>query len=230
MEGWIASAEEVQLFSLDPDGDPDGPVVFRAAADSLLVAERDALLLERGLRLAPASAESLLQEMCRLWLQLCALMERRAQGDYGPDPLADTLPALEAAPVKPKAAVALKQLFEDYAASGASSPRTVAKWRPHVHSFVDYLGHDDATKVTAADVNGWVKKLIAKPLSVKTVQDSYPSRDQDHSWRCSGARPHPVESGPRRESARAKANPDAGQGTNRCRGRDDPESCLGAAA
>ena len=79
---------------------------------------------------------------------------------------------LAAVPPNDCAAVSLKQLFEDYAASGASSPRTVAKWRPHVAHFVDYLGHDDATKVTPADVNGWVKMLIAKPLAVKTVQDS----------------------------------------------------------
>jgi len=84
VEGWIASAEEVQLVSLDPDGDPNGPVVFRVAADSFLVAERGALLFEKGLSLARASAEALLQEMCRLWLQLCALMERRAQVEYGP--------------------------------------------------------------------------------------------------------------------------------------------------
>ena len=89
--------------------------------------------------------------MADLWLSLCALMERRAQGDYGADPVEGTLPALEATPRKAKPAVSLKQLFEDYAVSGASSPRTVAKWRPHVANFVDYLGHDDATKVTAAE-------------------------------------------------------------------------------
>jgi integrase len=166
-EDWWFTREE-----LEPD-DPEEREEGRVRPTAWLIEQREALLLTKGLRLTAGSADALLQEMGDLWVSLCDLMERRARGDYGPDPLAETLPALEAAPKKAKPAVSLKQLFEDYAASGASSPRTVAKWRPHVAHFVDYLGHDDATKVTAADVNGWAKALIAKPLSVKTVQDSY---------------------------------------------------------
>ncbi|MCL9998069.1 MAG: hypothetical protein NBV68_01690 [Erythrobacter sp.] len=165
--GWWFAALEVE-----PE-DPEEREAGRVRPTGWLIEERDALLRAKGLALTPSSGDALLQEMGDLWVSLCALMERRAEGDYGPDPLADTLPALEVASVKPKAAVSLKQLFEDYAASGASSPRTVAKWRPHVNSFVAHIGHDDATRVTAADVNGWVKALIAKPLAVKTVQDSY---------------------------------------------------------
>jgi len=165
--GWWFAALEVE-----PD-DPEEREAGRVRPTAWLIDERDALLLARGLRVTAGSAEALLQEMGDLWVSLCALMERRAQGDYGPDPIAPTLPALEPAPKAAKPAVTLTQLFESYAASGASSPRTVAKWRPHVKNFVAYLGHDDPAKVTAADVSGWVRALIAKPLSVKTVQDSY---------------------------------------------------------
>jgi hypothetical protein len=38
---------------------------------------------------------------------------------------------------------------------------------------VDHLGHDDATRVTTADISDWVKALLAKPLSVKSVRDGY---------------------------------------------------------
>ncbi|MEA1619213.1 tyrosine-type recombinase/integrase [Erythrobacter sp. T5W1-R] len=166
-EDWWFTREE-----LEPD-DPEEREAGRVRPTAWLIDEREKLLLEKGLRLTAGAADALLQEMGDVWVSLCDLMERRAQGDYGPDPLAETLPSPEAAPTKAKAAVSLKQLFEDYAASGASSPRTVAKWRPHVNSFVAHIGHDDVTKVTPADVNGWVKALIAKPLAVKTVQDSY---------------------------------------------------------
>lgn len=161
VEGWEVTATEPVI---DPESGEKLP---------FLVAQRDAFLAVRGLRVDAASAAALLEEMEDLWPDLCRLMQRRARGDYGPDPLAETLPAFEAAPAKPKAAVSLKQLFEEYAASGASSPRTVAKWKPHVNSFVAHIGHDDATRVTAVDVNSWAKALIAKPLAVKTVQDSY---------------------------------------------------------
>lgn len=112
---WWFSREE-----LEPD-DPEEREEGRIKPTGWLIEERDALLLTKGLTLTPSSADALLQEMGDLWLSLCVLMERRAQGDYGPDPLADTLPAIETAPAKQKAAVSLKQLFEDYAASGASS-------------------------------------------------------------------------------------------------------------
>ena len=168
VEDWLLSREEFV-----PDEDAPERAAEQWKPTAWLIEERDRLLQSKGLTAMPASAVALLQDMGDIWLSLCDLMERRAQGDYGPDPLEDTLPALETAPRKTKAAVSLKQLYEEYAASGASSPRTIAKWRPHVLNFVDYLGHDDATKVTAADVNGWVKALIAKPLAVKTVQDSY---------------------------------------------------------
>ena len=166
-EDWWFSREELE--PMDPEDREAGLV----QPTTWLTEEREQLLRERGLRLSVGSAEALLQQMGDLWFSLARLMERRAQGDYGPDPLEGTLPSFEAEPKRSAPQVSIKQLFEDYAASDASSPRTIAKWRPHVRHFVEYLGHDDATKVTPANVDGWVRALIAKPLAVKTVQDSY---------------------------------------------------------
>ena len=66
-----------------------------------------------------------------------------------------------------------KGKFEDYAASVVASPATLKKCTPAVRSFVAFIGHDDATQVTALAVNDWVRSLIAKPLAVKTVRDGY---------------------------------------------------------
>ncbi|HMP55334.1 MAG TPA: tyrosine-type recombinase/integrase [Novosphingobium sp.] len=163
---WFSRAE------LEPD-DPEEREMGRIDPPAWLVGERDALLRDKGLKLHPRSSEELLQEMGDLWLSLCTLMERRAQGDYGPDPLADTLPALEASQRKPSVAVSITQLFEDYAATGAANPHTVRKWRTAVAKFVDHVGHDDATKVTRADASGWFSALVAGGLSVKTVRMTY---------------------------------------------------------
>lgn len=75
---------------------PDSPEESEAGLikpTQWLIAERDSLLLEKGLQLGHPSAESLLQEMGAVWLDLCLLMERRASGDYGADPLEGTFPA-----------------------------------------------------------------------------------------------------------------------------------------
>lgn len=156
---------ETSWDDLVPD-DEEEREAGRVRPVAWLIRERDALLKTKRLSVRPASADGLLQEMGDLWIELCGLMERRAQGDYGPDPLADALPAFEVAPPKPSVAVAVSitQLFEDYVATGAAAPATVKKWRPVIKQFVDHLGHDDATRVTTADVSDWVKALLAKPL------------------------------------------------------------------
>lgn len=164
---WWFSREE-----LEPD-DPEEREAGRIRPTGWLIEERDALLVAKGLRLTPSSGDALLQDMGDLWLSLCGLMERRAQGDYGPDPLADSLPALETATRKPSAAVSITQLFEDYASTGTANPHTVGKWRRAVAKFVAHIGHDDATKVTRADASGWFTALVAGGLSVRTVAMTY---------------------------------------------------------
>lgn len=166
VDWWFSRAE------LEPDNEDDHDA-GRIRPTGWLIAERDGLLLEKGLRLTPSAGDDLLQEMGDLWLSLCSLMERRAEGDYGRDPLVDTLPTLEAAPAKPKPVVSITGLFAEYEATGAAAPATLKKWRPVVAKFTDYLGHDDAAQVTVANVNDWVRSLIAKPLSVKSVRDGY---------------------------------------------------------
>lgn len=150
------------------EGKPLRPLPF-------IVAERDELVLARGLRLERGSAEQLLQDMLRLYLEFLQLMQRRVAGDFGPDPVLAVLPADDAPPPAPKRAVAVSitKLFEDYAATGTLQPHTVSKWRSAVQSFVEHLGHDDAQAVTRLDVSGWLQSLVSKGLSVKTVRGTY---------------------------------------------------------
>lgn len=140
----------------------------------LIVEERDRLIVARGLRLDVRSADQLLQDMLARYLDLLQLMQRRVEGDFGPDPVLATLPAEDVALPRPKrAAVSITSLFEDFAATGAAQPHTVSKWRSAVKSFVTHLGHDDAAAVTRADVSAWLRSLVSKGLSVKTVQATY---------------------------------------------------------
>jgi integrase len=70
-------------------------------------------------------------------------------------------------------ALSLAKLFERYAASGTANPKTVKKWRARVTDLVAFLGHDDASRMTRADLNRWAEGLIAKGLTKKTVVDGY---------------------------------------------------------
>lgn len=164
---WWFSREE-----LEPQ-DPEEREAGLIRPTAWLIEERDRLLQERGLRLRDGSADTLLQDMGDLWLSLSHPMERRAEGDYGADPVAETLPPFEAAREAAKPAVSLTGLFEDYAKTGTASPHTVRKWRAAVVSFVKHLGHDDAAKVTRSDAHAWFDALIAREISARTVRVTY---------------------------------------------------------
>ncbi len=165
-ENWWFTREE-----LEPD-DPEERETGRIRLTAWLIAERDALLQSKGLAVRPACAERLLQDMGDLWISLCDLMEKRAEGDYGPDPLEGTLPVFEeASPRKAPAAVSISDLFADYEALGIAAPSTIKKWRPIIGKFTDFLGHDDATRVTVTEVTAWVRSLQDKGLSAKSMRD-----------------------------------------------------------
>lgn len=166
-ENWWFSGQE-----LEPSDETEREA-GRIQPTAWLIEERDALLLGKGLRLNASSADDLLQEMGDLWISLCALMERRALGDYGSDPLVETLPAFEAASRKASVVVSITQLFEDYASTGTATPHTILKWRKAIASFVAHVGHDDASRVTRADAAGWFAALVARGLAVRTVRMTY---------------------------------------------------------
>ena len=70
-------------------------------------------------------------------------------------------------------ALSLTALFERYAATGTANAKTVKKWRARVADLVGFLGRDDASRVTRADLNRWVESLVGRGLAKKTVIDGY---------------------------------------------------------
>lgn len=74
---------------------------------------------------------------------------------------------------QPGTTLSLSGLYERYAASGAANPKTVVKWRSRVAALIHFLGHDDACRVSRADLNRWVEGLVAKGLAKKTIEAGY---------------------------------------------------------
>lgn len=167
---------DADVIAILPEDDPEGVTEGQPLRPlPFIVEERDRLVVALGLRLDARSAEQLLQDMLRLYLDFLQLMQRRVAGDFGPDPVLAVLPTYDAPPPQAKRAVAVSitKLFDDYAATGALQAHTVRKWRSAVQSFVEHLGHDDAQAVTRADVSAWLQSLVSKGLSVKTVRGTY---------------------------------------------------------
>jgi hypothetical protein len=58
----------------------------------------------------------------------------------------------------------LMSLFDGYLLEAKPQPATVKRWRPVIAHFIKFLGHDDASRVTAEDVVRWKQLLLQMRL------------------------------------------------------------------
>jgi len=74
---------------------------------------------------------------------------------------------------------AMMSLFAGYIAEKRPAPATIKAWRPRIQAFVQFMGHDDATRITADDIIGWKEHLLTVPdkkgkvRGPKTVGEGY---------------------------------------------------------
>lgn len=188
-EVWAAAAAK-----LDPER-------LGALADRLLLAEGI-----NGLHgLDAESREMLLDEIAKALRQAFEHRKRNAESDYRPDPMADRFPSVDAfreqqqnlegpgrrsrsdgsstrssspSPTK----VSLMGLVEDWwreAKATGRKPSTYESYRNSMATFVAFLKHDDAGRVTPDDILRFkdhrldaINPRTKKPVSAKTVKDS----------------------------------------------------------
>ena len=78
-----------------------------------------------------------------------------------------------------RAALPLTTLFDRFAAIPGRSPKTMAQWRTYLVKLAAFLGSDDTHAVTRKSLIEWrvhlrdVQRYKGKPLSPKTINDSY---------------------------------------------------------
>lgn len=137
----------------------------------------DQLLLEQGIVTDDASRASLLVELDRALRQAAEQQLKRANSDYSPDPKADRFPPLSLSPKAAPDGGSIRALFKlwerDHLANGKSA-RTVGDFRHKVEALIEYLGHDDAQRVTPENIADWCDHLRhEKGLAARTVSQKY---------------------------------------------------------
>lgn len=150
-----------------------------AALDRWYGSTVDNLLLEHGLVTDDASRQRLVLEAERAFRQVVEQQLKRAHGDYSPDPKANRFPPVAMTKVKSKSDVggtirALFKLWERDHLSNGKSARTVGDFRQKIESLIEYIGHDDAQRVTPENIADWCDHLRhTKDLSARTVSQKY---------------------------------------------------------
>lgn len=139
--------------------------------------EIDAYLDRHGLSAEPGTAERevLAKQLMRAEIEVLRRTLERDQGDFGGQP---SDPIVKPAPPLRKAdRVSLSQLWADYLAARmqAGFIRDGGKRQePVIRNLRDFLGHDDAGRVTRKDVIAWRDHLLgAGGLGAKTINDIY---------------------------------------------------------
>jgi integrase len=137
----------------------------------------DALLVREGIKTTAECRLTIIEETDKAVVQAAQQRLKEAQGDYSPDPRANRFP-LKEAPV-PGGGVTITALFRSWEAAHSAdgmSPTTATKRKPIVEEFIEFLGHEDAARVTRVDVTRWRDHLRQKRkplLAAKTVRDTY---------------------------------------------------------
>lgn len=171
MEGhWAAVADMMQRMG-EADGleKPLGPLV-------------DRLLREKGIRQLDAQSRSIvLSAFYKALRDAFENRRRNAEGDYSPDAKAQRFPQWQDvtdAPLAPRlvngSRVSLKGLVEGWwieAKARGLKPSTYESYRNTMAAFVKYLGHDDAERVTKANVIGFKDHRLVS-VTAKTVKDN----------------------------------------------------------
>ncbi|WP_229447877.1 DUF6538 domain-containing protein [Nitratireductor sp. B36] len=155
------------------ESDPDGPERWYGATV-------DNLLLEQGIVTDETSRTRLMGEVGRTFRQVAEQQLKRSEGDYSPDPRADRFPVVAnpgAAESKDGERLTLRGLFKlwerDHLSEGKSA-RTVGDFRQKVEALIEYLGHDDARRVTSEEIADWCDDLRhTRGLSARTVGQKY---------------------------------------------------------
>lgn len=148
----------------------------------------DALLLRRGIpHVALETRDLLLGEFRRAFVDGMRSRAGMAQGDYSPDPKSNRFPDWVPHSAPPQVAqrlpVSLRELVTGWwaeATNAGRSPSTRESYESAIMALVAFVGHDDAERVSASDLVRFKAHLVShinprtkKPLSAKTIKDSY---------------------------------------------------------
>ena len=145
---------------LRAEGDLDG-ILAIWATDALDLLEAQSLMIR------PDAVEPL-RRLCRALNDAAVAAGEarlaRLDGADVPTPAEpERLSVLRAATVPAVAAVRLLETFDGYATAKQMTPGVRLDWRRMVSQLVDFLGHDDAARLTTEDLMRWRDQLLAEP-------------------------------------------------------------------
>ena len=138
----------------------------------------DHVLKARGLTLDDSSKHKLAKAIAVAVQRASETLARYASGEatvgwHTPAAVAPVeCPADHATHPRQLLPVTFDALIKGWSMEKRPVQKTVYEWSRAVQSFTKFLGHADAARVTADDLQAWKEALIAQGLTAKTIRDS----------------------------------------------------------
>jgi integrase len=140
------------------------------------------VISEAGLPLTPSTVQRVGEAIWQAKLKFFRVMERRAEGDWSPDPNLPKFPPLTVVDNKqPQKGTDIcldfNTVLEGWARDHGWTldakpiPRPLYDRQRTLDRLADFLGRKDATKVTKADAVRWKEDMQARGLAVATVRN-----------------------------------------------------------
>jgi len=178
---WATKTRETASWGLDFHRS------LRAAGDlsgicSILQDEAGYLLEAHGYVVDPSDVSGM-QSLCRALndasIRVAEAKLKRLDGDDVPTMPPPARPSEGTSDLlRPKVQVPLLATFDAYAAKQGLTPGVRDEWRRYVARLVEWLGHDDASLLTANDLRNWRDELVAETTRKGSLRDPVTVRDK----------------------------------------------------
>jgi integrase len=145
-------------------------------------ARTDEFLISRGETLTPAAMITFLDRVLWAYPKAINLLERRAKGDYSPDPHLQTLPEYKKpegpkGPSEPLGAtgpsLSASQLFEAYIRAAKLAPETIIRRRVVFTALDAHLAGRAFDALSDEEAQEWITSRVTDKRSALTVQKIY---------------------------------------------------------
>lgn len=170
-ERWEGAADWADRTRAGWDWELEDFKAWRAEGDLEAIVARwgesaRGLLSSQGLLVDPA-AEDAFTDLCRelndAALRVSEVSLARLAGEIRQTPTPPPLIERIGGPPARPGRLPLLSTFDAYAKATAITPITAQDWRRCIVHLVDFLGHDDASRLTADDLLRWRDKLLQEP-------------------------------------------------------------------
>lgn len=120
-------------------------------------------LAQHHLTVTDETYHRLLVEFDRAAGDIAALLEKRSQGDFSTDTVAERFPSVDfGASVGKGRGVSITALLEAWSGRlKKPRPQTITRYTGIINQLIAYLTHDDAERLTDADIVRWHGELMA---------------------------------------------------------------------